>query len=692
MDWLAQCVRGQCAAVLPLSLPLPSLLSSMPRSLLSMQPLYRRIRVPYPSITPRPTDNIRVRWLTALHSPSSSSTHPLPSHTTSSSSQVAAAAPFSSSLRPHRRFLSSQPSPFLSPPRRWLSTSASHHPGRPPLPQALLSSPSFWVSVLLVGVAVTAFISDAEVLKDRAHKSASVLQRAIERRQRRKKSESRGGQQGGALKENTNDDGEHTTEHEEGGRGSGKEMAGEANADEEQTSAAAEEGVEQGKAEKDEGEKVKEKEADEEKAKGSDETEGTHEGANDGSDQKATDSSAEPQRKADSGGEGDHRDEQGISTSDAAGKEGQKSPPPPPLTQTQKTVVSGSGDGHQRSAGAAEPKHDETQKTRAPSQREADDGTKESEEAEDDEGHRTPPPLTDEESAADAAHLSAYYSAPRDEHPHIPNLRILTANRIDAVLQSSPPFFLYLYDPTCAACALYSPIINALAYALDTRDSTSPPTSPSPSPLLLVYSMNDATDYKPGFLTPDEERALPLLKFFPQNSNQPPLVYNGSPHLSSLLSFLHRHSEGAFDLPRALERVKSRLPQLRKEVEERGKARLERSEDWMLFLGSPCGRWIREYSVSELRNKYVEGEVEGEGEKEAEAKYERFVQCMEEQEEESLDYFETMQHIAAETVSEMRKRRAKRQMEGRKDNVKEQPVNAEEGLDEEEVEKWNKPL
>ena len=99
-------------------------------------------------------------------------------------------------------------------------------------------------------------------------------------------------------------------------------------------------------------------------------------------------------------------------------------------------------------------------------------------------------------------------------------------------------------------------------------------------------------------------------------------------------------------------------------MEVRGRERLERSEDWALFLGSPCGRLIREYSLAELMVKYVDAEEEGQGEKEAEERYARFVRCMESREEESIDYFENMQTIAAETVQEMRARRDRKQREG----------------------------
>ena len=279
-------------------------------------------------------------------------------------------------------------------------------------------------------------------------------------------------------------------------------------------------------------------------------------------------------------------------------------------------------------------------------------------------------------SAAELRHLSSFYSAPRDEHPSIRNLRILTAGRIDDVLASSPPFLLYLYDPKCAACALYTPIIHALSYALDDRDddvdrdededaddaAQSQQQQQQRREAVRLYSMNDATDYKPGFLSPDEEGKLPLLKFFPQSaaSASVPVLYTGSPRLSALLSFLHKQTGGSFDLERAQRRAQSRLPLLQAELQQRGRERLQRSEDWALYLSSPCGDLIRDYSLAELMVKYADSDEGGAGEREAEAKYALFTRCMEEREDDAIDYFETMAAIADETVREMRNKQRRR--------------------------------
>ena len=292
--------------------------------------------------------------------------------------------------------------------------------------------------------------------------------------------------------------------------------------------------------------------------------------------------------------------------------------------------------------------------------------------------HSPPEPATSSSrplSAAEAAYLARYYSAPVDEHPSVRNLRILTANRIDEVIATSPPFLLYLFDPTCSACALYTPIVHALAYALDNTDDTDKDddeeeaqaegkAAERPSDGVRVYVMNDATDYQPGFFAPHEENVLPILKFFPQSHSSithPPFQYTGSPHLSSILRFLHQQTGGAFNLERALLRARTRLPVLRGELAERGAKRLEESEDWALYLHSPCGERIQEYSMAELMSKYVEG-VDGEESERsgAEEKYDKFVQCMEEREEDTMDYFETMAMIANETVQQLREKREKK--------------------------------
>ena len=304
-------------------------------------------------------------------------------------------------------------------------------------------------------------------------------------------------------------------------------------------------------------------------------------------------------------------------------------------------------------------------------------------------------------SAAEAAYYARLYSAPVDEHPTVRNLRILTANRIDEVLSSSPPFLLYLFEPGCSACSLFTPIIHALAYALDTSDEEGDDEEKEEKESgeekdsghenkaaegVRVYAMNDATDYKPGFLLPDEENRLPILKFFPQSAVTPPsssasssstaavpsVQYTGSPHLSSILRFLHAQTSGAFDLDRALARARSRLPALRVELLEKGAARLEQSEDWALYLHSPCGPRIHEYSLAELMSKYVEGESG------AEDKYDKFVQCMEEREEDTMDYFEMMAMIANETLQQLKDKREKRRRQGAGKSVKSDQTEEEE--------------
>ena len=294
--------------------------------------------------------------------------------------------------------------------------------------------------------------------------------------------------------------------------------------------------------------------------------------------------------------------------------------------------------------------------------------------------------------AAEEAYLARYNSAPVDEHPTVRNLRILTANRIDEVVATSPPFLLYLFDPTCSACALYTPIVHALAYALDTSedekeeeaekeeaDEKAGKEAQRPLEAVRLYVMNDATDYKPGFLAAHEENVLPILKFFPQSSavhtsttaassasssssspaaGSTSFQYTGSPHLSSILRFLHQQTSGSFDLERALQRARDRLPALRAELADKGAKRLQQSEDWALYLHSPCGRLIQEYSMAELMSKYVEGGEEGGSG--AEEKYDRFVQCMEEQEGDTMDYFEMMAMIANETVQQLKDKREKK--------------------------------
>lgn len=245
-----------------------------------------------------------------------------------------------------------------------------------------------------------------------------------------------------------------------------------------------------------------------------------------------------------------------------------------------------------------------------------------------------------EPSDAERAHLEAYFSAPADEHPNKPGLRLLTANRIDSVLASPTPFILYVHDPECGACSLYEPVVESLAAILN---DVAPDA-------VRVYQMNDSTDYKPGFLAADESNLrLPLIKFYPQSESKEPEVYTDAPHVEQIVAFLNTRAVPV-DAAQVKSKLDDRLVDLRAQLKERGVARLSQSNDWALFKASPCGDEISNFTLTELMSNFAPGVDSNDA-------YESFTKCVKDREDAVIEYFTEVARIASETAAALQMKR-----------------------------------
>lgn len=103
------------------------------------------------------------------------------------------------------------------------------------------------------------------------------------------------------------------------------------------------------------------------------------------------------------------------------------------------------------------------------------------------------------------------------------------------------------------------PVIDTIATVLNEVEnekkftSSSSSSPPSSTPHIAVYSMDGDANFHPNFLTPEENRALPLVKFFPKCGSKlfseeirikkecQPVLYEGRPNVQSILKFIHQH-------------------------------------------------------------------------------------------------------------------------------------------------------
>jgi len=259
-------------------------------------------------------------------------------------------------------------------------------------------------------------------------------------------------------------------------------------------------------------------------------------------------------------------------------------------------------------------------------------------------------------SEAELAHLNSFYSSPSDAHPSKTGLRILTANKIDSLLATKIPFLLYVYDSSCTSCALYSPMIETLANVINQNNNN--------EEKVRIYIMNDSTDYKPGFLNNKSEEEinsrLPIIQFFPQSSTTDNSVpFTELPTFDNLISFLSSNSsQTLFNKNEIVNELNLLLPELKEKLLLAGKNHLSTSNDWNLFLNSPCGETISSYSLNELLQKFLSNK---EIKEETENSYQEFLQCMKQKENDAIKYFNNISNIANETLQALIQKQQQKQ-------------------------------
>ena len=276
-------------------------------------------------------------------------------------------------------------------------------------------------------------------------------------------------------------------------------------------------------------------------------------------------------------------------------------------------------------------------------------------------------PSTTQRSPHAAAPSRPFTSSPLYPHPTRPHVSIATAESLPELLslRTSPTpthLLVEVYSPHCPACERLSPVLDHVASILSTLSRTPPPpsypsTSPPPPPYLVAV-MDDRRNHLPSFLTPDEERYLPVLKLFPAPSSPtspppPPLTYRGPHNAAAILSFI------TSALSPALRPDPSTLAQLIRggggEVYERVRAvyRRQREEEVsrdgtvLLFDHSPCGEEMRGMMEWMILKGYRGGEGErGEVEREGREAMKGFQECVRGKKKETEEYWKSIRRIA----------------------------------------------
>jgi len=226
---------------------------------------------------------------------------------------------------------------------------------------------------------------------------------------------------------------------------------------------------------------------------------------------------------------------------------------------------------------------------------------------------------------------------------------------------SQPPLysvFLDVYDPDCAACASFRPVLLQLADAFST----------TPSVRIMCY--DDAANYKRGFLTEEETRALPLLKFYPvcdgavrERDGKCPdgLIYDGPPNARSIVDFIAQHtpSQHAFDMDEVGKRLDASASRTDADLRVAAARRLEDDPVFHLYQHSPCGEAMLAWMKQTVVRRYLNKPPSEEDEK---RKFNAFRQCVQQKEKETQQYWERVAIVAQDNLTKIGEKEDEREI------------------------------
>lgn len=206
-----------------------------------------------------------------------------------------------------------------------------------------------------------------------------------------------------------------------------------------------------------------------------------------------------------------------------------------------------------------------------------------------------------------------------------------------------------VYDPSCSACSTLRPVVLALAAALEHE------------PSVRVMAYDDEANFRRGFLSPEERRELPLLKFYrqlPPAAAGSPLhpaaregvVYTGAPNTRALVDFIAAHSapECGFDAAAVHARLAATAAQTDAALRAAADARLSSDPVFHIYSQSPCGPQMMDWMRMTLVSRYLSTPVPDATQK---AAFDAFQGCMKASDKQMRRYWHQLAAVAQDNLS-----------------------------------------
>jgi thioredoxin len=167
--------------------------------------------------------------------------------------------------------------------------------------------------------------------------------------------------------------------------------------------------------------------------------------------------------------------------------------------------------------------------------------------------------------------VSIVKSAPRpkdDKDPKHPGLTKIVADSFkEIVLDTSKDVFVDVYADWCGPCVAIAPTIALLAESFEKAKIDS---------IVIGKIDTDANDVDRTYFP---ETSIPNMKFFPQDSKDKPVKYNGNRTAKDLLKFFHDHAKTKFDI----KAVESQIEAVQKLQEARALGKVHKVHDESQF-------------------------------------------------------------------------------------------------------------
>lgn len=173
-------------------------------------------------------------------------------------------------------------------------------------------------------------------------------------------------------------------------------------------------------------------------------------------------------------------------------------------------------------------------------------------------------------------------SAPRDEHPKYPGMRVLVAGAMEEYFSMKKDMMVEYFMPSCPACKMTFMVFRRLAQVLSQEAGNE-----------VIFGMMDATrNYRKGLTPKDDWEAFPQLIIYKAGSREPISFerQRGRPLFDQIIDFAYANLSIPFDKETIRAKMVELLPEIEKEYQGTLQDAVSKEAYYQLYQLAPCGK------------------------------------------------------------------------------------------------------